>query len=134
MRPVVKVMVRARFISRYKIYNKRVYPRNYAAAVWFRGYIFKARMYLVLSLLFWQGEPAGSAFIHSAFKPDSAVVTLDDALTDSKSDTVARKLATGMKTLEYLKKAIGVAHVKAGTIVFAAKHIVSVCYGAGEIN
>jgi len=84
--------------------------------------------------LFWQGEPAGSAFAYFAFEPNSTVVTLDDALTDGKADTVAGKLAAGMKTLEYLKKAVGVAHVKASTIVFTAKYIIGVCYGIGEID
>jgi hypothetical protein len=62
-----------------------------------------------------QGERRNLA--HDTLGPDTAIVTVDDALDRGEADARALEPIRGMQPLERAQESVGIGHIEAGTIV-----------------
>jgi hypothetical protein len=67
---------------------------------------------------FGQGDVEGRALSYCAFRPDFAVVSVDDAVGYAEPDAGAGIFFFGVEALEGDEEFVGIGHVKANAIVF----------------
>ena len=64
-----------------------------------------------------QGKKESRAVIHSAFGPNAATVTRDNALHRRQADSGSFKFSVRMQPLKWSKELVGVCHIEPGTVI-----------------